>query len=150
MSCASRPARWTSTATSTSAAPWAVTERAKVLIVETCEAMPYVFGQEEAIHLSEVTHVIDGGVGSVPELGNPPITDVDRKVAALIAAEIEDGACLQIGIGGMPNAVCATLKTAGLRDLGIHTEMFVVGMVDLMEAGVVTGARKQTNPYQSV
>ena len=86
----------------------------------------------------------------MPELANPPATDVDRQVAALIAAEIEDGACLQIGIGGMPNAVCALLKDAGIRDLGIHTEMFVDGMVDLIEAGVVTGARKQIDRYESV
>jgi len=128
----------------------ALTERAKIVIVETCEAMPYVFGQQEAIHLSEVTHVIDGGRGAIPELPNPPITDVDRKVAALIAGQLGDGACLQIGIGGMPNAVCSALKDAGLRDLGIHTEMFVDGMVDLIEAGVVTGARKQLNPYQAI
>jgi len=128
----------------------ALTERAKVVIVETCEAMPYVYGEQEAVHLREVTHVIDGGRGALPELSNPPITDVDRKVAELIAAELEDGSCLQIGIGGMPNAVCAALKDAGLRDLGIHTEMFVDGMVDLIEAGVVTGARKQLNPYQSI
>ena len=128
----------------------AVTERAKVVIVETCEAMPYVYGMEESVHLSEVTHVIDGGATSLAELPNPPITDVDRKVAELIAAELEDGACVQIGIGGMPNAVCCALKDAGLRDLGIHTEMFVDGMVDLIEAGVVTGARKQLNPFQAV
>jgi len=57
---------------------------------------------------------------------------------------------LQIGIGGMPHAVCTALKDAGLRDLGIHTEMFVDGMVDLIEAGIATGARKQLNPYQAV
>ena len=128
----------------------ALTERAKVVIVETCEAMPYVYGEQEAVHLREVTHVIDGGRGALPELSNPPITDVDRKVAELIAAELEDGSCLQIGIGGMPNAVCAALKDAGIRDLGIHTEMFVDGMVDLIEAGIVTGARKAVNPYQTV
>ncbi len=128
----------------------ALTERAKVLIVETCEAMPYVYGEQESVHLDDVDYVIDGGRGSIPELPNPPITEIDRKVAALIAAEIEDGACLQIGIGGMPNAVCAALKDAGAKDLGIHTEMFVDGMVDLVEAGVVTGARKQLNPFQVV
>ena len=128
----------------------AMTERAKVLVVETCEALPYVYGEQEGIHISEVDHVIDGGRGSVPELANPPVTEVDRRVASLIAAEIEEGACLQIGIGGMPNAVCAVLKDAGIRDLGVHTEMFVDGMVDLVEAGVVTGARKTLNPYQIV
>lgn len=127
----------------------AVTERAKVLIVETCEAMPYVYGEQEAVHVSEVDWVIDGGRGTIPELANPPITEVDRKVAALIAAKIQDGACLQIGIGGMPNAVCLALKDAGLRDLGIHTEMFVDGMVDLIESGVVNGSRKRLNPFVS-
>jgi acyl-CoA hydrolase len=128
----------------------AATERARVLIVETCEAMPSVFGQHEAVHLSQVHHVIDGGAGTVPELANPPVTAVDRQVAALIAAEVDDGACLQIGIGGMPNAVCGVLREAGVRDLGVHTEMFVDGMVDLVEAGVVTGARKRLNPGQIV
>ncbi|MFN8544047.1 MAG: acetyl-CoA hydrolase/transferase C-terminal domain-containing protein [Candidatus Binatia bacterium] len=128
----------------------AVTERAKILVVETCEAMPFVYGEQESVHVSEVDYVIDGGRGSVPELANPAVTDVDRQVAARIAAEIEDGACLQIGIGGMPNAVCATLKESGVRDLGVHTEMFVDGMVDLVEAGIVTGARKALNPFQVV
>jgi acyl-CoA hydrolase len=128
----------------------AMTERAKVLVVETCEAMPYVLGQEGAVHASEVDYVIDGGAGEIAEVGNPAATEVDRKVAALIAAEIEDGACLQIGIGGMPNAVCALLRDAGVRDLGIHTEMLVDGMIDLVEAGLVTGARKSIDPFQVV
>jgi acyl-CoA hydrolase len=128
----------------------AMTERAKIVIVETCERMPYVFGQETAVHASEVDYVIDGGAGSIPDVENPPASDVDRKVAALIAPEIEDGSCLQIGIGGMPNAVCTLLRDAGVRDLGIHTEMLVDGMIDLVEAGLVTGARKTLNPYQVV
>jgi len=128
----------------------AITERAKVLIVETCARMPYVLGAQESVHLNDVAWVIDGGDGHVPELVNPPMSDVDRRVAALITAEIEDGSCLQIGIGGMPNAVCAALRDAGIRDLGIHTEMFVDSMVDLIEAGVVTGARKQVNRFQSL
>ncbi len=128
----------------------AMTERAKVVVVETCESMPYVYGHENAIHASQVHYVIDGGVGTIPEIGNPTATEVDRKVAALIAAEISDAACLQIGIGGMPNAVCTLLKEAGVRDLGIHTEMLVDGMIDLVDAGLVTGARKQLNPFQIV
>jgi acyl-CoA hydrolase len=128
----------------------AMVERARTVIVETCEAMPYVFGQEAAVHASDVDFVIDSGTGSIPEVDNPPPSDVDRKVAALIAAEIEDGACLQIGIGGMPNAVCGLLCDAGVRDLGVHTEMLVDGMIDLVEAGLITGARKTLNPYQVV
>src|SRR5262245_28254177 len=118
----------------------AMTERAKVLIVETSSALPYVFGTEEAVHANEVDYVIDAGDDPVPEIGNPSATEIDRKVAALIAAEVSDGACLQIGVGGMPNAVCSLLKDAGVRDLGIHTEMLVDGMIDLVDAGIVTGA----------
>jgi acyl-CoA hydrolase len=81
---------------------------------------------------------------------NPEPTEIDRKVASLIAAEVQDGTCLQIGIGGMPNAVCGLLRESGVRDLGIHTEMFVDGMIDLIESGQVTGARKAMNRFQSV
>ena len=94
--------------------------------------------------------MLEGDADPIPEIGNPAPTEVERKVAALIAAEIADGACLQIGIGGMPNAVCALLKDAGVRDLGIHTEMLVDGMIDLVEAGLVTGARKTLDRYQIV
>jgi acyl-CoA hydrolase len=132
------------------AAHKAVTERARILIVETSKAMPYVYGCEESVHASEVDFVIEGDDAPLAELLNPEPTDVDRKVAALIAAEVEDGACLQVGIGGMPNAVCTYLKETGVRDLGIHTEMFVDGMVDLIEAGLVTGARKRLDRFQTV
>jgi acyl-CoA hydrolase len=128
----------------------AMTERARVLVVETCPSMPHVYGAEESVHVSEVHHVIEGGADPIPEVQNPPPTAVDQAVARLIAAEIEDGACLQIGIGGMPNAVCGLLREAGVRDLGIHTEMLVDGMIDLVEAGLVTGARKTLDPYQVV
>jgi acyl-CoA hydrolase len=128
----------------------ALTERAKTLVVETSPTMPYVYGGEVSVHASDVDFVIEGGGDPMPVAANPPTTDVDRKVAALIAAEIADGACLQIGIGGMPNAVCALLKDAGVRDLGIHTEMLVDGMIDLHDAGLVTGARKTIDRYQIV
>jgi butyryl-CoA:acetate CoA-transferase len=126
----------------------AMCERAKILVVEPSSSMPYVYGMQEGVHVDEVDFVIEGDAPAIPELANPPITDVDRKVAERIAAEIPDGACLQIGIGGMPNAVCASLKHAGVSDLGVHTEMLVDGMVDLWEAGLVTGANKTLNRFQ--
>jgi acyl-CoA hydrolase len=84
------------------------------------------------------------------ELPKPVITNVDRAVARLIAAEIEDGACLQIGIGGMPNAVCGLLAESSVQDLGIHTEMMTDGIVDLYRAGRITGAKKQLNTGKMV
>jgi acyl-CoA hydrolase len=128
----------------------AVTERARTVIVETCPSMPYVFGAQEAIHLSEIAHVIEGPDTPLPEVLNPPPSDADRIVARHIASEVEDGACLQIGVGAMPNAVCSLLRESGVTDLGIHSEMLVDGMIDLWDAGKITGARKTLNRYQMV
>lgn len=126
----------------------AITERAKTLIIETDESLPYVYGVENGVHVSDVNFVIDGGKQELPELKNPAATEIDQTVAAIIANEIPDGACVQIGIGGMPNAVCELLTRSSIKDLGVHTEMFVDALVDLYEAGKVTGAHKAMNRYQ--
>jgi len=125
-------------------------ERAKNLIVETSTAVPYVFGIENGIHVSEVDYIIEGDNEPLPELASPPVSEIDRAVARIIAGEVEDGACLQIGIGGMPNAVCSLLLNAGAKDLGVHTEMLTDGLIELYQAGVVTGAKKQLNPGKVV
>ena len=129
----------------------AMTERARVVIVEACRAMPRVCGPGNSIPASKVDFVIDGGGAALPSIVPAAVGGVERRghaisedqVARLIAAEIEDGACLQIGIGGMPNAVCSLLQEANVRDLGVHTEMLVDGVADLIHAGIVTNARKQ-------
>jgi acyl-CoA hydrolase len=120
----------------------AVIERARMVIVEVSEGLPYVYGEQNGIHISEVDYIIQGDNEPAPELPNPPPGEIDRAVARQIAAEVGDGACLQIGIGGMPNAVCSLLLESGVSDLGIHTEMLVDGIVDLYKAGRVTGSRK--------
>ena len=128
----------------------ALVERAKVVIVEECAALPYVMGEGTGVHISEVDFVLTGDSQPMAELPKPVITDVDRAVARLIAAEIEDGACLQIGIGGMPNAVCGLLAESSVQDLGIHTEMMTDGIVDLYRAGRITGVKKQLNTGKMV
>jgi acyl-CoA hydrolase len=128
----------------------AMTERAKVVIVETCRAMPQVCGPANGIHASHVDFVIDGDGAALPAIAPGPVSAVERAVARLIAHEIEDGACLQIGIGGMPNAVCSLLREANVRDLGVHTEMLVDGVADLIDAGIVTNAKKQIDPGVTV
>ncbi len=124
----------------------AVVECAKLVIVEVTDGNPYVFGVDNGVHVSEVDYIIEGDNRPAVELPNPPATEVDRAVGRLIANEIEDGACLQIGIGGMPNAVCRQLLESGARDLGVHTEMLTDGIADLYRAGKVTGERKTTYP----
>jgi butyryl-CoA:acetate CoA-transferase len=87
----------------------------------------------------------------IVEGDNPPIdafppaappTDVDKAVAELVVKEIPDGACLQLGIGGMPNTIGQMIAQSDLKDLGVHTEMYVDAFVDIAEAGKITGARK--------
>jgi acyl-CoA hydrolase len=128
----------------------ALVERGKVVIVEETPTLPYVMGEGTGVHVSEVDYVIPGFDRPMAELPKPPATEVDKAVARLIAAEVEDGSCLQIGIGGMPNAVCSLLAESPVSDLGIHTEMMTDGIVDLYRAGRVTGARKQLNPGKMV
>ncbi len=124
----------------------AVIERAGLVIVEVTDGNPYVLGVDNGVHVSEVDYIIEGDNRPAVEVPNPPPTEADRAVGKLIANEIEDGACLQIGIGGMPNAVCSQLLESSARDLGVHTEMLTEGLVELYKAGRINGARKNLNP----
>ena len=128
----------------------AIIERARMVIIEETTGIPHAMGPDVSIHKDDVDYVIAGDNAPAPELPNPPPSDVDKAVARLIIDEIEDGACLQIGIGGMPNAVCSLLQESSARDLGIHTEMLTDGIIDLYHAGLITGARKQLNPGKLV
>jgi acyl-CoA hydrolase len=128
----------------------ALVERARVVIVETNPNIPLGHGDRNGVHASEVDYVIEGDGAPLAELPNAAPTEADRAVGRLIAGEIEDGACLQIGIGGMPNAVCSLLLDSGQKDLGIHTEMLTDGLAALYRAGRVTNARKQLHPGKCV
>ena len=120
-----------------------IIQRARVVMVEITDGLPYVFGVNNGVHISEVDFIIEGDNQPAPVLPNPPALDVDIAVGKLIAAEIEDGSCLQIGIGGMPNAVCEQLLHSNAKDLGVHSEMLTEGMMALYHAGKITNARKQ-------
>jgi acyl-CoA hydrolase len=128
----------------------AVVESARTVIVEVNHNLPYAYGVQNGVHVSEVDYIIEGEQLAAPELPNPAPTEADRAVASLIAAEVEDGACIQVGIGGMPNAVTGLLLESGVRELGIHTEMLTDGIGELYRAGVATGARKTLDPGKVV
>ena len=127
-----------------------VAARAKIVVVETSPGFPWVPGAQNALHASEVDFVIEGDPDGPPELPNAAPGEVDRAVARLIAAEIGDGACLQVGIGAMPNTVCALLLDSGVRNLGVHTEMLTDGIVELYQRGLITGAAKALDPGRIV
>jgi acyl-CoA hydrolase len=128
----------------------ALVEKARIVVVEVNPALPWCHGQENAVHESEVDVVIDGDGTPAAELPQPVTTDVDRAIAMLVAGEIGNGDCLQIGIGGLPNAVCRALAQAGVQDLGVNTEMMVEGLMELVKAGAATGARKQVDVGKAV
>ncbi|WP_066635789.1 acetyl-CoA hydrolase/transferase family protein [Desulfolucanica intricata] len=121
----------------------AVLEKAKFIIIEVNEAMPRVFGgNEEHIHISEVDYVVEGGSWSIPTTGDTPTTEVDNKIARFIVNELQDGSCIQLGIGGMPNAVGKLIADSDLKDLGVHTEMFCDAYLNMYRAGKITGRKK--------
>ena len=116
------------------------------MFAEVNRQMPRTSGRNQ-LHLSEC----EGWVEADYALVSPPpstITDRDRAIAALVAERIPEGACLQIGIGSVPEAVAGLLTDR--RGLGVHTELFSDGLRLLVEAGAVTGAGKRSGRYQSV
>ncbi len=118
-------------------------EQAEMVIVEVNENMPRCLGGVgEGVHISDVTYVVEGENAPMWTLGTGAPTEVDQAVAKLIVAEIPNEACLQLGIGGMPNAVGSMIAQSDLKDLGVHTEMYVDGFVDMAMAGKLPGSRK--------
>jgi len=111
---------------------------ADLVILEINENLPWTLGDTQ-IHLSEVDYIVENNV-SVAQLPVAPPTEAEEKIGGYIASLIEDGSTLQLGIGGIPNAITAFMMDR--KDLGIHTEMFTDGMVDLYNAGVITNSRK--------
>jgi len=118
--------------------------RARHIILEVNENLPWVYGLTGSeINIRDVDYVVEGENPPVAELGGgAEPSEVDQAVARLIVEEIPDGACLQLGIGGMPNAVGTMIAQSDLKDLGVHTEMYVDAFVDIAKAGKITGARK--------
>ncbi|MGN0349437.1 MAG: butyryl-CoA:acetate CoA-transferase [Roseburia sp.] len=127
----------------------AVCERARTIIVEVNENMPRCLGGfENGIHISKVNYIVQGENPSIAELGAGAPSDIDKAVARLIVEQIPNGACLQLGIGGMPNAVGSMIAESDLKDLGVHTEMYVDAFVDIAKAGKITGAKKNIDRFR--
>ena len=121
----------------------AAIEKARVVIVEVNEDMPKVHGGfEHTVHISKVDFIVEGGHSGLPVLPSAAPSEIDKKIADYVLSDIQDGSCIQLGIGGMPNALGKMIAESDLKDLGIHTEMLVDGFVDMVEAGRVNGSRK--------
>ena len=119
---------------------------AKMVIADVNDQMPRTLG-DAFLHVSDFTHIIESS-RPLPEIRPAALTDVERTIGAYCAGLIEDGSTLQVGIGSLPDAVMLHLKDK--KDLGIHSEMISDGVIELVEAGVITGAKKTINQRKIV
>lgn len=125
--------------------------KAKKVVVEVNENMPHCLGgNQESVHVSRVDYIVQGKNPPIPEIPPAAPTETDVQIARHIMKEIENGACLQLGIGGLPNVIGNMITDSDLNDLGIHTEMLVDSMVDLYNSGKITGNRKTTDRFKMV
>ncbi|HOP31012.1 MAG TPA: acetyl-CoA hydrolase/transferase C-terminal domain-containing protein [Spirochaetota bacterium] len=118
--------------------------QSKIVVLEINKNLPHCNGGlNEAIHISEVDYIVESD--HAPLMAAPAVetTETDKKIADILLKEMKDGSCIQLGIGGMPNALGKMLATSGLKDLGVHTEMLVDSYVDMFEQGCITNMKKQ-------
>ena len=124
----------------------AAADSAKVIVAQVNPQMPRVHG-DGFIHMSRIHHWVEVDT-PIPEFPQPPIGPEEAAIGRFAAEIIEDGATLQMGIGGVPDAVLAALK--GHRHLGIHTEMMSDGVLDLIHSGAVDNTLKKIHPGKIV
>lgn len=116
----------------------AAIRRARSVIIETNELMPFVYG-DTMIHVSQIDHIIPCAY-QLPELHAEAPSEVEKAIGRNCASLVTDGSTLQLGIGSIPNAVLMALTDK--NDLGIHSEMFSDGVAELMRRGNINGSRK--------
>jgi len=124
----------------------AAADTAKLVIAQVNPRMPRTLG-DALLHVNDVDVMVDVDV-PLPQVNPPQLSDVDRAIGRHVADLIEDGATLQMGIGSIPNAVLASLGSH--QNLGVHTEMFSDGLIDLVTKGIVNGRHKVKHPGKIV
>jgi len=130
---------------------WAAIEKAECVIVEINNNIPRVLGgNQEAIHISKIDYIVEGKNPKLPALPVTEPAELEQKIASHIIDRLYDGCCLQLGIGGVPNAVGNMVAASDLHDLAVHSEMYVDAFVKMSQAGKVTGARKRLDMYKQV
>ncbi len=113
-------------------------EEVDLVILEINENLPWTLGDTQ-VHISEIDNIVENTAPLI-ELPNIEPGEIENRIGQHIAGMIDDGSTLQLGIGGIPNAITKYLTDK--KDLGIHTEMFTDGMVDLFYSGAITGRKK--------
>ncbi len=129
----------------------AICDRARIVIVEVNQNMPRCLGGfEEAVHISQVDYIVEGESPPLVCLPETESSEADKKAAGYIIEQMSDDCCIQLGIGGMPNAVGKMIAGSDLKNLGCHTEMLVDAYIDMFEAGQLTNSKKSIDPGKMV
>ncbi|MBQ3802137.1 MAG: butyryl-CoA:acetate CoA-transferase [Oscillospiraceae bacterium] len=123
-----------------------IADVAKYLIVEVNPAMPRVSGEATKLPLSKVDAVVEGPALPLWEMTTPPASDLERQIASHVFPHIRDGATVQLGIGGVPNAIGELIADSDLKDLGMHTELASDGYLAMHRAGKLTNRCKNLHP----
>ncbi|VFQ43601.1 acetyl-CoA hydrolase/transferase family protein [Desulfoluna butyratoxydans] len=128
----------------------AAMEESDCVIVEVNPNLPVCpGGAEEAVHISAVDYVVEAPADlALADLPSPEPNEQERTIAELIVDHITDGSCIQLGIGGMPNAVGKIIAQSDLKNLGGHTEMLSDAYVDMIESGRMNGSQKSLDRYR--
>jgi len=121
-------------------------KQARFVVAHVNEQMPRTFG-DSFVHVNDINVVVEAN-HPLPEMKKPVITETHNAIGRNVASLIEDGSVLQTGIGGIPDAVLSMLMDR--RGLGVHSEMFSDGIIPLIEAGVITGERKNFKPRKVI
>lgn len=129
----------------------AIVDKADIVILEVNEAMPRIHGgYDNVVHISEADYIVEVGNRPLWEMTSPPPSETDLKIAEYVFPHISDGATIQLGIGGMPNAIGELIADSDLKDLGMHTELCSDGYVAMFKAGKLNNKRKTLNPGKGV
>jgi butyryl-CoA:acetate CoA-transferase len=127
-----------------------ILDAADHIILEVNESMPYVYGMaNDHIHISQADYIVESDI-PVSTVSGRDASDVDKQIAANIFRYLYDGITLQLGIGGMPNALGTLIAESDLKDLGMHTELMSDGYLHLYKAGKITNRRKKLQPNKGV
>ncbi len=130
---------------------WAMMETADIKILEVNSKMPRCLGgNQECVHVTQVDYIIESKNEPIMVLGSSAASEVEIKIAEFIIGRLYDGNCLQLGIGGTPNAVGTMVANSDLKNLGVHTEMYVDAYLEMVKAGKITGACKNIDRYKQV
>jgi butyryl-CoA:acetate CoA-transferase len=125
--------------------------KGKKVVVEVNTTLPHCLGgNQESVHISRVDSIVEGKNSPLLEVPPSKGTAIDAQIAEHIMKEIGDGACLQLGIGGLPNTIGEMIAKSDLKDLGVHTEMLVDSILDLYDLGKITGNSKTIDRFKMV